>query len=310
MAVLLIADTATLIGVLYFNFSELLETNELLFSFIIAFVICMSLSVVYSYFAFAEVVKERDKLKALPIDSGHESILLKALDGFQIEPVPCEDEQFISLLSSAAEITLVGNSFVWNAQINRTNSTIEIKCPIEDGVEWPCVLQHLKDSPLPGTFAQWRSAMEQDLRARIALFDAVCKQIKEHIDLPISSDVNTAGMFLTSYYPTTLYKQIFCNVIGKPKGKRNVEDFRSQYVGIIVLGNVEIIHCNNNRQQADSAIQFWVESQTKLIDLPESERAKKAYEAGQSKTREFNKEKQKVMTTARLPDGSKCERCP
>lgn len=308
MWVLLIFDIVTLLGVLVLNFSQLLKTNLILFWFIVAFVICMTTSVIFSYFAFRDVVKERNKYKVQPIDPGHEAILLNVLRGLQIEAISYTDQQFAWLDTSTNEVNLIGDALFWDAHINRTNCTVSIKLRIEDGIEWPCVLEHLNDVPLPDAFLEWKSAMEQDLLARLTLFDAVCKQIKESLGLPISDMKHPIKPSLSPFYAESLYEQVFCEVIGKSKGKRIRENFRFDSAGVI-LDNCQIIY-SDNHQDSNIAIQFWIDSQTKLVELSESVNAKREYEAGQSKTNKFNREKQRVLTTARLPIGSKCHQCP
>jgi hypothetical protein len=64
MLVLLILDIVTLIGILYLNFSQLLKKDPLIFWFIIAFIVLTSTLVMFSYFAFRDVAKERDKYKS------------------------------------------------------------------------------------------------------------------------------------------------------------------------------------------------------------------------------------------------------
>lgn len=63
MLVFLILDTATLIGVLILNFTQLLMKFPTLFIFNILFVILSAILFIFSYLAFREVGKERDNQK-------------------------------------------------------------------------------------------------------------------------------------------------------------------------------------------------------------------------------------------------------
>jgi hypothetical protein len=64
MLILLIVDIIAILGTIYLAFSRLLASNPLIFWFVVASIIFTVLLVVYSYFAFADIVKERDQLKA------------------------------------------------------------------------------------------------------------------------------------------------------------------------------------------------------------------------------------------------------
>jgi len=64
MLLLIVVDIIALVGTIYLAFSKLLTSNPLIFWFVVASIIFTVLLVVYSYFAFAEIVKERDQLKA------------------------------------------------------------------------------------------------------------------------------------------------------------------------------------------------------------------------------------------------------
>ena len=63
MLVFLILDAATLVGILVLNFTKLLVKFPTLFYFNIAFVVISAILFVFSYLAFCEVAKERDRLK-------------------------------------------------------------------------------------------------------------------------------------------------------------------------------------------------------------------------------------------------------
>jgi membrane protein implicated in regulation of membrane protease activity len=63
MLIFLILDTATLIGILVLNFTKLLLKEPILFWFNISFVALSAILFLFSYFAFREVVKEREQVK-------------------------------------------------------------------------------------------------------------------------------------------------------------------------------------------------------------------------------------------------------
>ena len=73
MLILLVADIIAIVGTIYLAFSQLLD-NLLMFGFVVASVVFSILLVIYSYFAFADLAKERDELRRqmdnLPKDDG------------------------------------------------------------------------------------------------------------------------------------------------------------------------------------------------------------------------------------------------
>jgi len=85
MFVLLMSDIIAIIITLVLAFSQLLEKYPIIFWLLVASIVLSNTLVVFSYFAFRDVVKERDDLKR-QLDSKNKIIYTKEIKAMKLYP--------------------------------------------------------------------------------------------------------------------------------------------------------------------------------------------------------------------------------
>ena len=85
MFVLVIADVVAIVVTLVLAFSQLLEKYPIIFWLLVASIVLSNALIVFSYFAFRDVVKERDDFKR-QLDSKNKTIYTKEIKPMQLHP--------------------------------------------------------------------------------------------------------------------------------------------------------------------------------------------------------------------------------
>jgi hypothetical protein len=85
MFVLFIADIVAIMMTLVLAFSQLLESYPIIFWLLVASIVLSNTLIVFSYFAFRDVVKERDDFKR-QLDSKNKIIYTKEIKSMKLHP--------------------------------------------------------------------------------------------------------------------------------------------------------------------------------------------------------------------------------
>ncbi len=138
--------------------------------------------------------------------------------------------------------------------------------------------------------------MAKDLTARRTLFETLLNRVGRHIEegrtnltllwSPLDYREGQACLYLC--YVLTLYDQVFSKVVGIPLAPKKREEFVFDVGGRIYLGG-NMIALGTDAKQADAALRFYLEAQTKFVDLPEAEAVGAAYREVQTRTEELKR---------------------
>jgi hypothetical protein len=156
---------------------------------------------------------------------------------------------------------------------------------------------------------EWKKEMARDISSRLALLDRIVDRVKSGTGLKVS-ELGAAGKGsgIDIYYAYSIYDQAFCKVIGIHLGLIQRDQFFFDPPNTMRLGGQPVIR----HQEADlrtKAVDFFLDAETSLVDLPEIGRAMHTYEDARQKTEEVKRHADRIRLTVAFPQGSACDAC-
>ncbi|MFC1980447.1 hypothetical protein ACFLVS_06400 [Chloroflexota bacterium] len=186
-----------------------------------------------------------------------------------------------------------------------------VQLAIEKKLEWAYLRQHLKDDPIWDAIDTWKQAMVMDLNARFGLLAKIATETQSRIGLSVldnltgsENDKDALGL----YYAYTIYDQVFSQVVGIPLAQKRREEFTFEPPNVTNLGSYLIVRSHDISLHT-LAINYLLDAQISLAELPEARAVRSAYNSALSKTALVKKHSERIRLAVAFPEGSKCDGC-
>ena len=197
-------------------------------------------------------------------------------------------------------------------QIERwAEGRLGVRLFVEDKLEWVYSRQHLTNDPIWNTIDDWKKTMVMDFTARFVLFDKIIAEIQSEVGLLVQCDLMGSGNdkeALGLYYAYTLYDQVFCRVVGIPLSPKHSEDFVLESSRVTRLGGYVVV-MSRDPSLHTHAINYLLEAQISIAELPEAEAIRAAYEEALLKTTAVKQHVERIRLAVAFPEGSTCDGC-
>ena len=201
----------------------------------------------------------------------------------------------------------IGGGYVGRQTRGRLGSCLFV----EEKLEWDYLHQHLIDDPIWDAIDKWKQAMVMDFTARFGLLDKIVAEIQSKIGLPVLDDLARSGNDkdgLGLYYAYTIYDQVFPRAVGIRLVQKHKEDFTFEPPNVTHLGGYMAVRSRDLHLHT-LAIDYLLDAQVSLAELPETRTVRAAYKSALSKTALVKKHSERIRLAVAFPAGSKCDGC-
>lgn len=195
--------------------------------------------------------------------------------------------------------------------ITRQDGGLIVYLVVEAKLEWAYLRQHLKHDPIWEAIDVWKQAMVSDITARFGLLDKIVGEAQSRIGLPVladlqglSSDKEALGL----YYAYTIYEQIFSPAVGMRLSPKRMGEFIFETPSITRLGGYMVVR-SHDLSLHTAAIDYLLEAQISLAELPEAQAVGVAYKEVLSRTIMVEKHVDRIRLTVSFPRNSVCDGC-
>ena len=200
---------------------------------------------------------------------------------------------------------------------------LEVRLKIEEETEWIYLRQHLVDDHLWSAVESCKTAIADDVIARMALLEAVIRRIETAsdqggLDWPVilktgSGFLNDAaqgedGKAVSLYFAFLLLDQALSRNLALAHGVYEDKDFMMVNEFHIDLGGNPVAFAHYDDQHK-AAIKYFLKAQVDLVSLPESQRAAETYHAAGDATNVVKGHLDRLRLTVKFPPGSLCDGC-
>jgi excisionase family DNA binding protein len=191
----------------------------------------------------------------------------------------------------------------------RNGGRLAIRLFVEEKLEWAYLRQHLQNDELWTAIDAWKRTMTRDIGLRLTLLGQIVRRIESGTGLKVS-ELGSAGKGsgIDIYYAYSIYDQVFCKVIGIRLGLIQKDQFAFDAPNTMRLGGQPVIR-HQDANMRTKAVDFFLDAETSLVDLPEAGKAKNAYEDAQQKTEEVKRHADRIRLTVAFLQGSACDAC-
>lgn len=252
-------------------------------------------------------------------NNDHREILIPPLiDLLGICPLELHDLDLATFYSRPTEPSWpISKGRVWR----ESNGGLVVHLYAEAKLEWDYLRQHLAGDQIWPAIEQWKVAMIMDISSRMALLDAVIRQI-EHtpesggLGWPVILETGsrfvrnaeTQSPAVSLYYAFRLYDQALSRFLGLPHGRYEknhlimVNEYQTE------LGDHPVAVAPKPGQ-CQNASNYFLKAQQEFKSLPQVKTAGEAYRNAEATTRDVKGHVNRLRLAAGFPAGIVCDGC-